>query len=416
MREAIVRVTDIPNLDPIPMYVPLDKPGPLSWVALPSGHHAVHLTKYEDVRKVVGRPEISRRLCNEPDGPTFLPGPTQKELLLNLDMPDHARARALIARDFSQVGVETLRELAETTVNRCLDKLLASPGEHGDLFAQVLEELPSTLVCRILGIPVDDRAFFRKWSKTIQVGSKDEVTAIDASVTKSFQYLLEFVRGERPCDPQGFIRSYVTARRNLQDPLTDEEFVGVLLGILLGGDHNALSVMTKSVYTLLHARPLWDMLVENPARIPAMVEELIRVIPIGRITIFPRIATAAVESSMGVIPANTVIYANALLANRDPTVFIDPLTINPMREQKPHVQFGFGIHSCMGMWLAKMEIGIVLRALVTRAPTLRLAVQPENIRWVNGVVLRRPDELPVSWIPARAVSSAPQSAEQTVTA
>jgi len=397
LTDTQVRVFDIPNLDAPPYYTALTSDTDYPQIRLPSGHCAVHLTRYEDCRSFLADTTISRTLCNVEGGPTFLPGTTQKELLLNLDNPAHARSRATVTREFSPRGVERLRELVDDTARAAIREML-SGNRAPDVFASVLQDVTSTTVCHILGIPLSDRPMFRTWSRTIQEAPPDDLSAIEQAVKASFDYMMEFVRGTRHADPTGFIRTYVDQRTQLDSPLSDEEFVGVLLGILLGGDHNALSVMTKSVYTLLCAPSLWTRVVEEPDRLSTMVEELIRLIPIGKLSAFPRMTTAPIKTSVGTIPAQTPVYANVFLANRDPEIFLDPLTIDFDREPgKPHLQFGVGIHSCMGPALARLEISLVLRALAELAPTMQLAADPHTLRWINGTVLRRPDELPVSF-------------------
>lgn len=391
---ARVRACDIPNLDAEPYYTVVDDDLPIPSVRLPSGHVVAHLTRYNDVKKALADQGVSRTACNVEDGPSFLPGPTQKELLLNLDMPLHARSRTLVSKDFSPRGVEELRQHVTTSTHNAIDEMLSGVREP-DVFRSVLQDVTSSTVCQILGIPLSDRPMFRKWSQIIQVAPKDNIAGIEVAVKASFDYLMEFVRGIRHSREDGFIKNYLNFRVNSPDPLSDEEFVGVLLGILLGGDHNSLSVMTKCVYTLLCAPSLWIQVIEQPERIPMMIEELIRIIPIGRLSAFPRIATRELETSVGVIPAGGAFYANAFLANRDPEVFADPLTINFERDGKPHLQFGFGIHSCMGPALARLEIGVVLHALATRLPQMSLAVPPQSVPWINGTVLRRPDSLPI---------------------
>lgn len=395
LTQTRVCVLDIPNLDAAPYYTPIEADTPYPQIRLPSGHAAVHLTRYEDVKKALGDPTISRTLCNVEGGPTFLPGTTQPELLLNLDNPAHARSRITVTKDFSPRGVEALRELVDATARRDIAEMLAGKRVP-DVFASVLQDVTSTAVCHILGIPLEDRPMFQQWSRVIQVAPPDDIPGIEVAVKASYDYMMDFVTGARHADPNGFIRRYVDTRASQESPLSDEEFVGVLLGILLGGDHNALSVMTKCIYTLLCAPALWARVVDEPQCIPATIEELIRLIPIGKLSAFPRIATQDIETSVGTIPEGSTVYANAYLANRDPEVFPDPLTINPDRvNSKPHIQFGYGIHSCMGPALARLEISIVLHALVSMVPSLALAAEPESLRWINGTVLRRPDELPV---------------------
>ncbi|CAH2922430.1 MAG: putative cytochrome P450 hydroxylase [uncultured Paraburkholderia sp.] len=265
-----------------------------------------------------------------------------------------------------------------------------------DLSASVLEDVTSTAVCHILGIPLQDRSTFQPWSRIVQIAPPDDVPGIEVAVKASYNYLMEFVTGHRKGVPDGFIRRYVDNRAKMQEPLGNADFVGVLLGILLGGGHNALSVMTKCVYALLCAPSLWARIVRQPSEIGTMTEELIRLIPIGKLSTFPRITTREVVTSVGTIPKDSVVYANAFLANRDPEVFPEPLTIDPDRiNTKSHLQFGYGIHSCMGPALARLEISIVLNALVSMTPSLRLNADPVTLRWINGTVLRRPDELPV---------------------
>lgn len=388
-------VLDIPNLDAVPYYQTVGWEGQLPQIRLPSGHVATHLTGYADCKAFLADPSISRTLCNVENGPTFLPGPTQPELLLNLDNPAHMRSRATFARAFSKRGLESVRQHV-TTVTVDSIELLRKGETPADLFASVLERLTSSTVCHILGIPEEDRLLFRPWSQMIQSAPPDDIAGIEAAVNASFDYMMDFVQGRRVAHPDGFIRQYVDQRHTLEDPLNDREFVGVLLGILLGGDHNALSVMTKSLYTLLCAPSLWQYVRENPDRSPQLIEELIRLIPIGKLSAFPRITTQALQTSRGLIAANTTVYANVFLANRDPSVFSAPLLINPDRQDKAaHMQFGHGIHSCMGPALARLEIATVLSTLVQALPDLELACDPASIRWINGTVLRRPDELPV---------------------
>ncbi len=92
---------------------------------------------------------------------------------------------------------------------------------------------------------------------------------------------------------------------------------------------------------------------------------------------------------MGVIPEGSIIYADAFAANRDPAVFPEPLAIRLDRNDARHLQFGYGMHNCMGAALARLEITTVLQILVQRFPNLRLAVPADQVPWVDGIILRR---------------------------
>jgi cytochrome P450 len=390
-----VSVADIPNIDAPPEYTILpDEIASPPRIRLPSGHIAMHLKRYADVKAILAAPGVSRKLCNEENGPSFHPGAMPKELLINLDMPEHGKSRRIAAKDFTSSGIEPLRGLLEATVSRALDEMIDG-RRPPDLFSSVLHDVTSTAICRTLGIPLADRDLIQQWGKTVQVAAADDLPTLGGAIYGLSAYLMDFVQGRRCSEPDGFIERYLDARSEAESPLSDEEVIGVLATLLVAGDQNGLTVLTKCVYVLLCAQPLWHRLTAEHNLIPAMIEELIRLIPIGKISTLPRVATENIQTSVGMVPAGMPFSADVFLANRDPEVYADPLTINPDRPAKPHLQFGHGIHSCMGTALARMEISIVLGELVRRLPAMRLSIEPEALTWTSGTVLRRPDALPI---------------------
>ncbi|WP_312494482.1 cytochrome P450 [Pseudomonas cremoris] len=392
--EPQVTVARIPNLDAPPAYQLASPANGLPRILLPSGHLAFHLTRYEHVQALLLDNRAIRAPCNEEDGASFLPTITPPELLLNNDIPDHGRLRKVVARDFSPSGVAALREKTEQATHARLDVLQRqAPG--ADLFAQVLDHIPATVDCQLLGIPLSDREYYRPLSHTVQVASDADVPELLNQFWGVYNYLTDLVTGARPTDPDGLIQRFVATRADSEPPLNDKELVGILLGVLIGGDQNILTVLTKSVYTLLAAPQLWQQLVDDPALIPSAVEELLRIIPLGTISTFPRLASVDLEGPWGLIPEGSIIYADAFAANRDPAVFPDPLVIRLDRNDARHLQFGYGMHNCMGAALARLEITTVLQILLQRFPNLRLAVPADQVPWVDGIILRRPARLPV---------------------
>ncbi|MDI6105620.1 cytochrome P450 [Actinoplanes sp. NEAU-A12] len=386
----------MPNLDPAPHYTPIGEVAGLAMVRLPSGHEAVHLTSYADVQRVLGDNTFGRAALNVEHGPSFLPTISPPELLLNLDEPDHARMRAVVTADFSSAGVARLRPVVERVTATLVDDLVRQGGP-GDLYATVLDRVPSRVDCELLGIPEADVEYFRSRSLTVQISDPGDVPGLLKSFEELYGYLMELVRGERPARADGLIRRYVAERDRHDPPLTDEEIVGLLLGILIGGDQNIVTVLTKAVYALLAADGAWARLAATPEQTPRVLEELLRLLPLGAISSFPRLATRDVAVSGGTIRAGQVVYADSWAANRDPAVFTDPLLVDAARPARRHLQFSYGMHHCMGAALARLELDVILRALLERLPTLRLAVTAAEVPWVEGTVVRRPRALPVIW-------------------
>ncbi|MER5946861.1 cytochrome P450 [Streptomyces sp. NPDC001904] len=391
------RIDTIPGLDPAPSYQPTAErsPGGLPQVLLPSGHAAVHLTTYADVHRVLADSSFARTETNVEDGPSFLPTIMPPELLLNLDVPDHARMRGVVTSDYSAAGVEQLRPTVEKVLAERTSALRAQ--EHPDLFATVLDQLPVTVNCHFLGLPVADIAAFRPYARTVQMAPDTDVPHLLDHFWKVYGYVTDLVTGERPVEPGGLIDRFKRGRDAVEPPLSDKELVGLLLGSLLGGDQNILSVLGKAVYALLAVPSLWERLVAEPAMAPRLTDELIRLMPLGTISTFPRVATRTVAVGEGEIRAGDVVYADAFAANRDPLAFPDPLLIDPDRQGRRHLQFGYGMHHCMGAALARMEITAVLTHLATEFPRLRLTADPATLPWDQGVLLRRPTALPVAW-------------------
>ncbi|MEU6310400.1 cytochrome P450 [Streptomyces sp. NPDC047014] len=395
---AAVTVADIPHLDPVPAFTPLAGRGPggVPLIRLPSGHDVVHLTRYADVHKVLTDPASGRTATNVEDGPSFLPTVMPKELLLNLDAPHHARVRGFVAADYSAAGTERLRPVLDRVVDEGIARLRASDAP--DLFTDLVDRVPIEVNCAFLGVPVEDIPYFRPSARIVQIASHEDVPDLVGHFYRVYGYVQDLVTGVRPVVPGGLIDRFRAGRDRAEPPLDDAELTGIFFGSLLGADQNVVSVLAKSLYALLAAPALWRRLADDPDMAPRLAEELIRLIPLGTISAFPRIAGRDLETSEGTVPAGTVVYPDAFAANRDPDAFPDPLVIDPDRTSaKRHLQFGYGMHHCMGAALARMEIVTVLTRLAREFPDLAPAVDPAAMPWDNGTVLRRPTSLPVRW-------------------
>jgi cytochrome P450 len=391
-----VSVKDIPNLDPERVYTPVPERTEhgVPQVRLPSGHLAAHLTRFADVRAVLIDPTFSRSVTNVENGPGFLPTITPPELLINLDVPDHGRMRGLVSNDYSAAGVEALRPMLDAVIDERLAALRAQ--DQPDLFATVLDPIPATVNCHLLGIPLADLEIFRPSARIVQLASSSDIPGLVEHFFHVYGYVNELVAGARPVNPDGLIARLVADREQSDPPLTDADIAGLVLASLLGGDQNSLSVLSKAIYALLVATPLWQRLRAEPAILPAMVEELTRLLPLGQTSAFVRVATRETRTTEGRLPEGSLVYPNAFLANRDQEVYPDPEIIDPDRNGKRHLQFGYGMHHCLGAALARMELTAVIGRLIEEFPNMSLAADPRALPWDRGILLRRPTALPVS--------------------
>lgn len=399
-------ITAIPNYDCVPDYEVLkpanyQQPGK---IRLLSGHEAWHVVNYHDVKKVLTSNVCLRAPSNLPDAPSILPTLTPKELLLNLDFPHHSRMKRFVAKDYSASGLAWLTP----HIVDAIEILMQSVQHKGsfDLYKDVLDPLTVQINCLLLGIPLEEKNYFRVLSMIVQKADPAQVDELIAKFTELYQYLFEHVTGVRQRSEDGLISQFIALRESASPPLNDAELTSLLLGSLLGGDQNTLTVMTKIFYALLFSETLWNQVVDHPDMTDRVVDELIRLTNLGTASAFPRICSESIELSGIKIPAGSAIYPDVFLANRDPSVYPEPETINPFRNSPRHLQFGYGMHHCMGQELAKLEINIAIKTIAQLAPDLQFSDEksPENFIWDEGIILRRPMELLVSY--ARSTNKA----------
>jgi cytochrome P450 len=389
-------VRDVPHIDTPPPYIELGERDGIARIQLPSGHEAVHLTSYRDVMTILGDSTASRAECNVVDGPSFMPTIWAPEVLINLDQPVHGRMRKFIAQDFSAHGTERLRPLVERVVDERIAALQdgsADPELIGSFFSVV----PSHVVCELLGIPIERRQWMHDLGRTIQIANKHDIPGIVAAWEELYGYVTAHVRGEVERDEEGLTARYMRRGAEVEPPLDEVDVQGIVMGIVLGGDNNIVTMAAKTAFVALAQPAIYERLSAEPEKVDALIEEVLRLMPLGTPGTFPRLLTRELTTGQGVLPAGTVVYPDVVRANRDPSVFPDPELISLDRPPTRHLQFGYGMHHCMGAAMTRLELRSILGSLVRAFPSLQLATPAADIAWWFGTGLRRPQELPVQW-------------------
>jgi cytochrome P450 len=154
-------------------------------------------------------------------------------------------------------------------------------------------------------------------------------------------------------------------------------------------------MLALGTFALLRHPGQFAALRSEPDLADQTVEELMRYLSI--VHTGGRAALADVELDGHVINAGETVALSLQAANRDPLRFDDPDTLDIRRSAVGHVGFGHGIHQCLGQQLARVEMRVALPALVTRFPTLRLAVPAEDIPMRHGTDIYGVHRLPVTW-------------------
>ncbi|MEU5305119.1 cytochrome P450 [Streptomyces noursei] len=366
---------------------------PILRVRLPFGGDGWLVTRHADVKTVLADPRFSRAAAVGDHVPRTVAVGLPRTSMLSMDPPEHSRLRRRVANAFTVRRVEKLRPRVEEIVDGLLDTMIDA-GAPADLTQALTWSLPITVICELLGVPMADRDRFNVWVDGLLMLSDPEQSA------QARGHLNDYLGGliaQRRIEPTEDLLGELVAAPDDEDGLRDEELVSLGVSLLSAGQEATANQIGNFVYTLLTRPELWEKLVADPGLIPDAVEELSRYIPISASAGFTRIATADVELSGQTVRAGEAVVAELGMANRDPEVFERPEEIDFHRGSVPHVTFGHGVHHCLGAQLARMELRVVLAALMRRLPGLRLAVPADELTWRTERLIRGVEALPVSW-------------------
>ncbi|WP_217997682.1 cytochrome P450 [Gordonia soli] len=357
-------------------------------IQMPFGEAAWLATAYEDVRCVLSDSRFSRAIARDHDEPR-LRAARRNRGLLSMDAPDHTRVRRLAARTFTRGRVEKLRPAVRDLVAALLDEIDSSrPFDLVDAFAL---PLPVQVICELLGVPVADRDLFRRWSDAVMSTSSLTAEEFTRSQDEFEDYMRGLIEAKRRTPDDALITGLLREHEE-NDRLDDTELVDLCTGILVAGHETTATQIPNFVVWLCERPDRWRRIVEDPESVPAVVEELLRIVPLGVGGGSARYAREDVWLGDTLVRAGDAVVTSIAAANRDPDVFAHPDDFDPDRDAQPHVGFGHGAHFCLGASLARMELQEALRGLADRFPDLVI----DDVEWKQQMLVRGPLHLTVS--------------------
>ncbi|MEU9319005.1 cytochrome P450 [Streptomyces sp. NPDC048295] len=367
-----------------------EQPGLLR-VQMPYGEPAWLVTRYADARLVLGDQRFSRAAAASHDEPRQSEGQRDGGIL-GMDPPDHTRLRSLVAKAFTVRQIEKLRPQVRELTAGLLDEMETAgpPADLVDLFAL---PLPVAVICRMLGVPTEDRPRFRVWSDDALSTSSLTAEEFEASREELRAYMAGLIEQHRRSPRDDLMTALIEARDD-GDRLSELELVDLCVGILVAGHETTASQIPNFVLTLLDHPDQLARLRAEPGLVPNAVEELLRFVPLGSGAGQPRYATEDIEVGGTLVRAGSPVLVAVGAANRDALRFGAPGVLDIAREGNQHLGFGHGVHHCLGAPLARLELQEALSALITRFPELRLA---GDVTWKSEMLVRGPRVMPVEW-------------------
>ena len=313
------------------------------------------------------------------------------------DGPGHTGPRRVIMPTFTNRAVQHFRDRAQQIVDEALEGKAASSEAGAEL--RVVDELgfplPFHLTCDILGVPeVANVHELREWTwKSLALidaflspeQTKDYLEAA-GNLAGHLREVIEWKRDHLADD----VVSTVIATADEGDVMRPDQVVSYVHTLYLAGMHTTVNQTALSLHALMQHRDQWNLLVRQPELLDNAVEELLRFEPTAQY--MRRSGTSEHEIGGVKIPPGTEVICWIASANRDeqrwgPTA--DQLDIT-REDARTHIAFGKGPHVCVGSWLARLELQVVVGTLIERYPNTELVEQ--ELQWTSNFI-RGPEEL-----------------------
>lgn len=310
----------------------------------------------------------------------------------NLDAPRHTRLRRVLNRWFSPAAVRHIEPLVIRRSVELIEDL--RPAGECDLIADFALRYPTDMFLAMLGLPVEDGAQFVGWVDTVFSNlytGPDAAAAMD-SIKQYFDAAIA-ERLARPRDPEADFLSRMLRPDIAGDWLSREDLITVCLSLMVAGLDTTRSALGYAFQHLATHSDDRAKLAADPAVIPKMVEELVRLYSL--ILQGGRLVTRDVDFHGLPMKAGDIVWLGIASANRDPRKFDHSDEFDPDRDElSHHLGFGAGPHRCLGMHLARHELAIALREWHARIPEYRLA---PGTRLVERGAQLSLSTLPLQW-------------------
>jgi len=345
------------------------------------------VTKYEDLRLISRNPKVFSSWLggtNIEDQPEAgLAG--LRAIMLNMDPPQHVKFRRTVQRSFTPKLIESMRPHVCELARQIVDNV-AQKGEC-EFVEDLAAELPLQVICEMMGVPQEDRRKIFELSNRL-IGFDDpeyqtsQEDAMRAS-TEMFVYAMQLAQKRLATPGDDLVTRLLTSEVD-GHKLSEIEFSSFFLLLAIAGNETTRTVTCWGMHSLITHPDQREKLLRNPALLESAVEEILRYAP--AVHYFRRTLTEDSEIRGQRIRKGEKVAMWYPSANRDEDVFRDADRFDVTRHPNDHLAFGIGEHFCIGASLARMELQVIFKEILTRLPDMELAAPPRRLRsnFVNG--------------------------------
>ncbi|HEX6353700.1 cytochrome P450 [Actinophytocola sp.] len=306
----------------------------------------------------------------------------QRLIMLNIDPPKHSKVRGIVSRGFTPKAINSLKDNLAARA----EQIVKDAKEHGggDFVTQVASELPLQAIAELLGVPQDDRHKVFHWSNQMAAYDDPEYsTDPEAASVELLGYAWNMAEERRKCPADDIVTKLINAEIE-GSALASDEFGFFVLMLSVAGNETTRNSISHGMNAFFNNPEQWELYkAERPS---TAVDEIVRwATPVMS---FQRTALQDTELGGAQIKKGDRVGMFYASANFDTDVFDDPYTFDITRDPNPHLGFGgTGPHYCVGVNLARLQIGLIFDAIADHMPNIKKAGEPRRLRsgWLNGI-------------------------------
>jgi cytochrome P450 len=312
--------------------------------------------------------------------------------LSEMDPPIHTKFRMIVQKGFMPKMVASWdADIIRPILKQSFDAI--KPKGHADLVRELTAFFPYKIVGAVVGFDPEDIVFVGRAFHNLYQGRLNPETAQQASIDlKSYSKKLIDARRRSPTSD---LVSVMTLSEIDDEPIPDETFIGMVIHLMAGGIDTVYRISSNIVHLLLNHPEQFERLKADRTLISSTIEETLRYQ--GVASMLPRMVMEDTDLLGVHMPKGSIVYVINAAVNRDPARWSDPHTFDISRAPLPHMAFGNGAHSCIGVHLARFELKQYLEHVLDDLPNLRWDPSVKDIPRITGWTIRGTNSLPVVW-------------------
>ncbi len=375
--------------DPSPWYNLMLRSAPIFFE---KGSGTWNVFRYDDVERVLTQFSIFSSAFGGYDGRESRESDPEESTIMGsmlmTDPPFHTKLRNIVSKAFTPTSIglmePRIREIA-------LDLLKEADASRLDFASDFAEPLPVTVIAEMLGIPIEDRKKFKKWSDN-EVGSSEETPQNRRRTHMELARYFSKIIDERKKNPKSDLISSIVTSEVDGTQLNEAEAVSFCILLLIAGNETTTNLLSNAIRLFARHHTLAE-LNKDPQLVPSAVEEVLRYSSPVR-GMF-RVAVKDTELSGQLIKSGHSLMAWIGSANRDGQKFSEPQKFDIHRKPNPHIAFGHGIHMCLGAPLARLESRVAIELLSQEYRNVQLRTREEDLVPLRNVAIGGVRHLPV---------------------